>query len=166
PPPTSISSLSLHDALPILAPVHAGYIKYRKPLLKHGIQLYELKPSATVHEKRESVLKSSGASLHAKTFTIDNRWMFVGSFNMDPRSARLNTEMGLLFESPALAQTLNQSLTNIEQHAYALSLKNKQLRWCTVEGNQLECFDEEPGSYWAKNAFIRGLAWLPIEWLL
>jgi len=149
-----------------VAPVHAGYIKYRKPLLKHGIQLYELKPSATVHEKRESVLKSSGASLHAKTFTIDNRWMFVGSFNMDPRSARLNTEMGLLFESPALAQTLNQSLTNIEQHAYALSLKNKQLRWCTVEGNQLECFDEEPGSYWAKNAFIRGLAWLPIEWLL
>lgn len=149
-----------------VAPVHAGYIKYRKPLLKHGIQLYELKPSATVHERRESVLKSSGASLHAKTFTIDNQWMFVGSFNMDPRSARLNTEMGLLFESPTLAQTLNQNLANIEQHAYVLSLKNKQLRWCTIESEKQECFDDEPGSYWAKNVFIRVLAWLPIEWLL
>src|SRR5699024_11012228 len=73
-----------------VAPVHAGYIKYRKPLLREGVALYELKPSATVSEQRESVLKSSGASLHAKTFTIDNHWMFVGSFNMDPRSARLN----------------------------------------------------------------------------
>lgn len=149
-----------------VAPVHAGYIKYRKPLLQHGIQLFELKPSATVHEKRESVLKSSGASLHAKTFTIDNQWMFVGSFNMDPRSARLNTEMGLLFKSPALAQTLNQNLANIEQHAYVLSLENKQLRWCTMEEEKRECFDDEPGSHWIKNSVIRVLAWLPIEWLL
>src|SRR5699024_6099249 len=85
------------------AAVHAGYIKYRKPLLKKGVRLYELKPSATVNEKRESVLKSSGASLHAKTFVVDNNWIFVGSFNMDPRSARLNTEMGLLFESEVFA---------------------------------------------------------------
>lgn len=149
-----------------VAPVHAGYIKYRKPLLKKGIALYELKPSATVHEKRESVLKSSGASLHAKTFTIDNQWVFVGSFNMDPRSARLNTEMGLLFESPMLAEMVDQGLQKIEEHAYALSLKNKALRWCTVEHGKQLCFDAEPGSHWGKNLAIRLLAMLPIEWLL
>lgn len=149
-----------------VAPVHAGYIKYRKPLLREGVALYELKPSATVSEQRESVLKSSGASLHAKTFTIDNHWMFVGSFNMDPRSARLNTEMGLLFESEALATMVNNSLLTVERHAYALTLQGKSLRWCTQENGERHCYDAEPGSKWWQSMGVRILAWLPIEWLL
>lgn len=150
-----------------VAPVHAGYIKYRKPLLKKGVRLYELKPSATVNEKRESVFKSSGASLHAKTFVIDNHWIFVGSFNMDPRSARLNTEMGLLFESEELALMMHQSLGRVERHAYALSLdERRQLQWCTWEDSEQHCYTKEPGSHWLQNLGIRVLAWLPIEWLL
>src|SRR5699024_9368290 len=81
-----------------VAPVHAGNIKYRKPLLHHGIQLFELKPSATVHEKRESVFKSSGASLHAKTFTIDNQWMFVIHIKRSHKHPLLSITNGCLWD--------------------------------------------------------------------
>ena len=85
--------------------VHAGYAKRRKDLLRAGIRLYELKrgdvPKPTGDKK---IGGSSSASLHAKTFQIDGNRMFVGSFNFDPRSAKLNTEMGLVIDSPAMAQ--------------------------------------------------------------
>ena len=71
-----------------VAAVHAGYAKYRKDLLRAGIRIFELKPDATVMATRHgSLAGSSGASLHAKTFEVDGRQLFVGSFNMDPRSA-------------------------------------------------------------------------------
>ncbi|MDO5290910.1 MAG: phospholipase D family protein [Pseudomonadota bacterium] len=152
-----------------VAPVHAGYAKYRKDLLRQGVRLYELKPDATVRAQHNLPLGgSSGASLHAKTFAVDGRQLFVGSFNMDPRSAALNTEMGLIFDSPALAQQLTQGL---QQHGaartYAVSLNEQgQLHWQTQEDGQTRRFDTEPQS----TAFQRAVVWLssllPIEHLL
>jgi len=79
-------------------PVHAGYVKYRDQLLRadredeSGLQL--------------NPLGLSGASLHAKTFAVDDERIFIGSFNFDPRSAILNCEMGFLIGSPAIARSL------------------------------------------------------------
>jgi putative cardiolipin synthase len=86
--------------------VHAGYAKRRRPLLKSGITLFELRrhASGSGSPKTAGGAGSSGASLHAKTFAVDGTRVFVGSFNFDPRSAKLNTEMGLVVESPALAR--------------------------------------------------------------
>ena len=85
------NSLAAND----VAVVHAGYARWRKKLLRHGIALYELKPGPqkehTPHDR--GLTGNSGSSLHAKTFSVDENHVFIGSFNFDPRSAMLNTEM-------------------------------------------------------------------------
>src|SRR5690606_33208058 len=81
--------------------VHSGYARYRAPLLRGGVQLHEMRARGA--GGIAGVLGSSGASLHTKAFVVDDARGFVGSFNLDPRSANLNTEMGVLFDDPALA---------------------------------------------------------------
>lgn len=91
-----------------VAAVHTGYARYRRELLRGGVELYEMKRKAGSTEARQkiSVTGSSGASLHTKAMVIDQRWVYVGSMNLDPRSANLNTEMGVLVESAELAGQL------------------------------------------------------------
>jgi len=96
------NSLASNDS-PI---VHVGYTRYRKALVQCGVELYEYKPSAELIRriKRKHARLSKWASLHTKAFVFDRRTVFVGSLNLDPRSLRLNTEMGLIVESPELAR--------------------------------------------------------------
>ena len=91
-----------------VAAVHTGYARYRRDLLRGGVELYEMKRKVGNETGRSqlSVTGSSGASLHTKAMIIDSRWVFVGSMNIDPRSANLNTEMGILVESTELAEQL------------------------------------------------------------
>jgi putative cardiolipin synthase len=86
--------------------VHAGYARYRAPLSTAGVDLYELRPLPPATKKRFFRGKRTGISLHAKAFVIDRRSAFIGSMNIDPRSELLNTEMGVLVESPELAQEI------------------------------------------------------------
>lgn len=151
--------------------VHAGYAKWRKKLLRHGIALYELKPQAGVPEAPHDrgLTGNSGSSLHAKTFSVDQKTLFIGSFNFDPRSAVLNTEMGLVIESAALAGETHQRFSqSMRDRAWTLRLD----KWGRV--NWLEYPDEpqqivhkhEPGCSWWQRLQVR-LVWrLPIEWLL
>jgi putative cardiolipin synthase len=145
-----------------VAPVHAGYAKYRKALLRGGIRLYELKPTAEKDE-RESP-GGSDASLHAKTFAVDGARIFVGSFNFDPRSARLNTEMGVLIESRALASKLASTLdAALPRDAYEVRLgQDGELQWAS-EG---QLFSAEPDTGFFRSLWIGFLSLLPIEWLL
>ena len=153
-----------------VSPVHAGYAKYRKPMLKIGFSLYELKPGATF-EKIESkgnaftrLNATHSASLHAKTFVIDNKKLFVGSFNFDPRSVELNTEMGLIFEQ---AQLTREFRSRVAQHlpaiAYQIKLnEEKQLEW----HGRTAVHYQEPDATWWRRASVVVLSYLPIEWLL
>ncbi len=90
--------------------VHAGYKKYREPLLAAGVRLYELKPEVRETDRAKDGKTSSPggsrASLHAKTFVFDRRAVFIGSLNLDPRSVQLNTEIGVVCESEALAKAV------------------------------------------------------------
>jgi putative cardiolipin synthase len=153
-----------------VAVVHAGYAKRRCELARAGVHLYELKPSAT--DRQGEGLASSSASatgLHAKTFASDRRRIFVGSFNFDPRSARLNTEMGLVIESPALAQRLSGAFdTRVPDVAYDVrpATDGNCLEWIerTAEGEVR--YDVEPGTRSYDRALVRFLSILPIDWLL
>ena len=132
-----------------VAAVHAGYAKYRKDLLAAGVKLFELKPDATVTtEDHGGITGSSGASLHAKTFAVDGQTLFVGSFNMDPRSAALNTEMGFLIESPKLAGELVDGLKRHRAvHTYRVEQTPKgDLQWQTEENGKIQAYDSEPQS--------------------
>ncbi|PNK60703.1 phospholipase D family protein [Psychrobacter sp. FDAARGOS_221] len=159
------NSLAATDVIP----VHAGYAKYRKPLLNAGIELYELKPMATISTKDHGgIIKSSGASLHAKTFIIDSNTLFVGSFNMDPRSAALNTEMGFVFDSPEIANYLVDNMKQKQmQYSYAVTKTAEgKLYWQTEEDGDIIEFNNEPHSSWLSRFGVWVCSLLPIEWLL
>ncbi|MGR4867695.1 phospholipase D family protein [Variovorax sp. LARHSF232] len=170
------NSLSATD----VAPVHAGYAKYRRQLLEAGITLYELKPGAAVpppdEDSRPRGLPGSGstgggsaASLHAKTFAADRKRLFVGSFNLDPRSARLNTEMGVIIDSPKLANRLSSQLDNhLPNAAYLVRLTPQgQMEWIERGADGLETrYTTEPGTSGMRRLWVDFLEVLPIESLL
>ncbi|WP_373740832.1 phospholipase D family protein [Neisseria sp.] len=150
-----------------VAAVHSGYAKYRKPLLKSGIELYELKPNHAVPKSKDRGLTGSSAtSLHAKTFIVDGKRIFVGSFNLDPRSARLNTEMGVLIDSPEIAGTMQRTLVKTTpDYAYKVTLNDKgRLQWQNPEDRTVSTKEPEAG-FW-KRMTVRILSILPIEGLL
>ena len=102
-----------------VAAVHTGYMRYRKDLLRAGVELYETKSLADsdAGRRRISVTGSSGASLHTKAIIVDDRWVYIGSMNIDPR-ANLNTEMGVLIESTVLARQVRATV-RAQHHAGA-----------------------------------------------
>jgi putative cardiolipin synthase len=112
-----------------VAAVHGAYSRYRVPLLKAGIALYELKPDDD--RQKISLFGSSGASLHTKAFTVDGQSGFVGSFNFDPRSVSLNTEMGVVFHHPELAAEVSEVFRRqIEPTAsFKVGLEGKRPVW-------------------------------------
>ncbi|MEZ5442407.1 MAG: phospholipase D family protein [Lysobacterales bacterium] len=149
--------------------VHSGYIRYRRPLLEGGVQLYELKPNFEPGADRQRLgLGSSKASLHTKAAIIDDRSVFVGSFNLDPRSARLNCEMGVLLDSRELARHLAEVFdgSTDPSRAYEVQLDDKE-RMIWVEGSEDEpvIHRHEPAGL-LRRALTQIIRWLPIEPLL
>ena len=131
------NSLAAND----VAAVHGGYSKYRKALLEGGVTLWELKPEGGTATS-SSLFGSSGASLHTKALTIDGERLFVGSFNLDPRSAILNTEQGVFVGSPELSRQFEDLFARqtAPEHAWRVSLVDGQLHWS--DGTQ--DLDKEP----------------------
>ncbi|WP_227001337.1 phospholipase D family protein [Pulveribacter suum] len=153
--------------------VHAGYARYRRPLLQSGVTLYEMRRLVPEQEQQPGRpalqrLGSSGSSLHAKTFAVDGERLFVGSLNFDPRSARLNTELGFLIDSPALARQLTQAFdTAVPAQSYQVALsEDGSLQWRSGVGEPPPVYGSEPHTTWWSRAVVRVLMWLPIEWLL
>lgn len=140
--------------------VHGGYKKYRRPLLREGIALREVKvePNA-VGGSGSGIAGSSKASLHAKTFVLDDETVFVGSFNFDPRSAFLNTEMGVVVKSSSLAAALRQALEPcFTRNCYELYLTEKDdLRWRDPVDGSVSKSDPD-ASFWRRlGAWFIGL---------
>jgi putative cardiolipin synthase len=154
-----------------VAVVHAGYAKHRKHLLKAGVKLYEvrLQPgSSSVRERSMLAESSSGSSLHAKTFSIDSNRVFVGSFNFDPRSIHLNTELGFVIDSPLIAKEISTRLEQqMPEHAYQVLLSEEgAVYWLEQSGGRLIRHDVEPGtSIWLR-AGVWFMSLLPIDWML
>jgi putative cardiolipin synthase len=130
------NSLAAND----VAAVHGGYSRYRKKLLKGGVQLWELKPLAGSAKdpgtKESSLFGSSGASLHTKALSIDQKTLFVGSYNLDPRSTWLNCEQGVLVESPALVTQFRAifEAQTAGSHAWRVTREAGELRWTDDQG--------------------------------
>ncbi|MFW2177404.1 MULTISPECIES: phospholipase D family protein [unclassified Moraxella] len=230
------NSLTANDVIA----VHAGYMRYRLPLLMGNIRLFELKanrqtiehssanaqPSseqATQQDSMQNVLKSpptedtslggqiyhrltkrlhrhtdnqqdqasshtkphrhrhsrhyrrqhrerhrwinrSSSSLHAKTFSIDGEKLFVGSFNFDPRSASVNTEMGAIIHSPILAGQLDDTIENWQKElAYVVAVDNDKLLWQDYSSDPFKVFSDEPDSNWKQRLLVWLIGKLPIE---
>lgn len=153
--------------------VHAGYAPYREALLRAGVILYEMKPSAHTRlaraSRRETLTGSSRSSLHAKVYMTDRRAVYVGSFNLDYRSARLNTEMGVVLENEQLcAQLQDDFVRKILDVAYRVGLVDDgrggaRLVWITREGDREVRYDSEPQVGLLQKLYLGLLRILPIE---
>jgi putative cardiolipin synthase len=105
--------------------------------------------------------------LHAKTFAFDRRIGFIGSYNLDPRSSKLNTEMGVLFDCPLLAKRLPvETERKLSHDAYRVELDGNRLIWVTHEGGKEVRYHSEPDTDLMKRIEAGVISWLPIEWLL
>ena len=152
-----------------VAAVHAGYQKRRKALLKAGVELYELRRlSPSKRNESAGPFGSSGSSLHAKTFAVDGERVFVGSFNFDPRSANLNTELGFLIHSEALASRIDAAFeTVIPANAYAVKRDDDgDLYWLEPDQGGTVRHEREPATSVWRRGWVRFVSWLPVEWLL
>ncbi|AIL64281.1 phospholipase D/transphosphatidylase [Pseudomonas alkylphenolica] len=139
--------------------VHGGYAPYRRALLEHGVHLYELRrqPGDPGSKRALHIYGSSDSSLHSKAIIFDRRKTFIGSFNFDPRSVLWNTEVGVLVDSPELAEYTRDLA--VQGMAAALSyqpqLVNGELVWVTEDNHQLHTLTTEPGGLWRRfNAWI------------
>lgn len=155
--------------------VHAGYSKRRKDLLQAGIKIYETKPNPAQPKKKEKRKKqlvfsgSSSSSLHAKTFAVDRKRIFVGSFNLDQRSLNLNTEMGLVIDSDELASALSETLDRtLAGSAYEVRIQKdgSGLEWLEVTEQGDVVHRNEPRAGLLKRMGVNVLSWLPIDWML
>ena len=134
-------------------PVHGGYARYRRDMIEAGVEMYEVRVDAsTVPEG--GVRKSFDAlTLHTKAVVIDRRYLLVGSLNLDPRSIDINTEIGVLIDSPDLSNGLTEKFfENLPVFAYRVTKNDKgQLRWTTViDGKQVVETKEPQASAWLR----------------
>lgn len=154
--------------------VHAGYSKHRLPLLRCGVELYELDEHLVAAERRAFTWLPglSKSSLHAKTMVFDKKKMFVGSFNFDQRSLFLNTEIGLVFEQPDIAGAAADKFDrNIERFAFKVELVTtdrgkESLRWHGIEDGEPVEYDSEPYVGRGTRLAVWFIRLLPIDWLL
>lgn len=151
-----------------VAAVHTGYARYRRELLRGGVELYEMKLKAADPDTRReiSVLGSAGATLHTKAMVIDRRWAFIGSMNIDPRSANLNTEMGVLVDSPELAGQLRRQfeLTTSPDLSYHVVLEEHEgLVWYDRAKGKDRRTENEPDASIIERMGVTLLRLIPIE---
>src|SRR5690625_5159472 len=151
--------------------VHSAYAHYRPDLLRAGVELYELRPEYAPQDEPEprGIGGSSRASLHSKALAIDGERIFIGSFNFDPRSLLLNTEMGVLIDSPRIAGGLAEAFSSwFPEMSYRPRLTGSEdLTWDETlpDGTRIR-HETEPGTTALSRLTLRLLGLLPIEWLL
>ncbi len=162
------NSLSSTD----VSAVHAGYSRYRRALLRIGVELYELNKELSKEERKvmkEGGIGDSRASLHAKSFVLDRKQIFIGSLNLDARSVVQNTEIGVVFESEEIAEYMADSFDRkIDQVAFRLELQSddqgrEKIAWHgLVDGKQQTLYVDPYTSFW-KRFGVGFMRMFPIE---
>lgn len=166
------NSLAAND----VTPVHVGYAKYRRRLLKAGIELYEFQRAAVPGNDELPIAGRgrSDASLHAKVAVFDRKVTWVGSFNLDPRSAELNTELAIIIHSEELSR---QAAGLIERdlapdRSWKLRLEprgtgGREMVWYGARDGQVVRERSEPDATFWQRAVVNTVKWIPgIEGLL
>ena len=162
------NSLSSTD----VSAVHAGYSRYRKTLLRMGVELYELNQELSKEERK--AMKAGGignskASLHAKSFVLDRSQVFIGSLNLDARSVVQNTEIGVVFESEEIAKRMASGFDRkIDQIAFRLELRRndlgrEQITWHGLVDGKQQILTVDPYTSFWKRFGVGFMRMFPIE---
>ena len=151
--------------------VHGAYASYRSTLVAGGVEVHELRSEGSERRtvRELEFLDQSSAAIHAKSFSVDRRRAFIGSLNFDPRSRRLNTEMGLLIDSTLIAGGISDRLDeNLPTLAYRVSLDaDQRMIWTGQDRDgQVAVFDVEPNTTLPLRLLVGFIGLLPVQWLL
>jgi putative cardiolipin synthase len=145
--------------------VHAVYARYRKPLLSQGVELYELRPRLHLEDSTQDAQHKPKITLHSKVAAVDREKIFVGSFNLDPRSLYINTEMGIALVSDEFAGSVAVSIgDSLQRQAYSLRLsRTGGVRWKYVTRDGERITRKEPHTTIWRRTLTRLMSLLPIE---
>lgn len=145
--------------------VHGGYAPSRKPLLDAGVTIYEVRPDADVAGTEFVDASGAKATLHTKAFMVDRSEVFIGSFNFDPRSANINTEMGVIIRNPELAEFFMRRIDeDLESQTYEVFLnEDSDLRWRANEDGREVIYKKEPETTWWQRFQAGFVRMLPIR---
>ena len=149
--------------------VHIGYSRYRRDLLKAGVELHELRAVLGQKKERFHPFRSSHASLHAKSLVIDHKTVFIGSMNMDARSARTNSEMGVVIRNATLARQVDSLFDDVvSDGSYFLELPpgSNSIQWSAGEGDTRHVWKKDPDTSVLRRLGIKLLAPLAADDLL
>ncbi len=143
--------------------VHGGYAPSRKPLLRNGVKIYEVRADADVSGAQLVAASGAKATLHTKAFLVDRKEIFIGSFNFDPRSVNINTELGVIIRSPEFVEPIGAGLdAALAAQTWELFLNEKgRLRWRGYKDDGTEViYKKEPQTSWwtrFKAGFMRAM---------
>ena len=145
--------------------VHSGYRPSRKPLLEAGIQIYEVRPDADVAGAELVAASGAKATLHTKAFLVDDREVFIGSFNFDPRSAYINTESGVIIRSKEMAQAFETAVRNaLPKQTYEVFLnEDGKVRWRDTRPGFERVWKKEPETTWGQRFAVGFVSLFPIR---
>jgi len=145
--------------------VHGGYAPSRKPLLESGVRIFEVRADADVQGSELVATSGAKATLHTKAFIVDQREVFIGSFNFDPRSANINTELGVIIKSPELAGQMSTLIeAALAEQTFEVFLNEKgKLRWRGFEDGQEIILEKEPQTTWGQRFSAGFMRILPIR---
>jgi len=145
--------------------VHGGYAPSRKPLLRNGVKIYEVRPDAPVPGTEYVDSEDARATLHTKAFIVDRERVFIGSFNFDPRSANINTEMGVIIDDTGLASLFARRVDEaLPLKAYTVFLdESGRLRWRGTEDGKETIYRKEPQTNWWQRFQVGVIRLLPVR---
>jgi len=153
---------------------YSGYMRYRLPLLEEGVEMYEVRSllgNARGSGQTTTMTRYGNYSLHAKLFVLDRQRLFIGSMNFDQRSMHLNTEIGLIIDSPELARQTAQRFEGMASapNSYELMLLSRdgdstpRLVWRTEEDGKAVEYDKEPARGNGQRLKVKLLSLLPLD---
>jgi putative cardiolipin synthase len=132
--------------------VHGAYARSRKPLLEAGVAIHEIRRDATMMGAQYTQSEATKTTLHTK------------GFNFDPRSAYLNTELGVIIYDPGLARTYARMVDQfLPERTYTVFLDDGKLRWRTLKDGETVVLDKEPDTSWGQRFLAKLIGWLPLE---
>ncbi|MGI9343702.1 MAG: phospholipase D family protein [Gammaproteobacteria bacterium] len=145
--------------------VHSGYAPSRKPLLEAGAKIYEVRADASIAGVDRGTQGAALATLHTKGFIVDDKELFLGSFNWDPRSVNINTELGVIMKSPELARYVHERLAaSRDADTYEVVLNDKgKVRWVDRAGDEDVILDKEPQTSWWRRFTVGFYRILPVK---
>jgi putative cardiolipin synthase len=152
---------------------HSGYTHYRAELLNDGVELYEVRSrlgNSRGSGQSTKISRYGNYALHAKLYVFDRQRLFVGSMNLDQRSRRINTEVGLIIDSAELSQETAKRFDamTLPENSYSVALpsaadQSPHLVWRTVENGTAVEYNREPARHPWQRVEVKILSLLPLD---